>query len=72
MDVMQNLRYLQIDPMRVVALSHLLVLWSRIGPYDPSLVDILLWKERRLIDDWAQATSIVLMIGRGKANYQQA
>lgn len=46
--------------MRVVAPSHLLVLWSRIGPYDSSLVDTLLWKERRLIDDWAQATSIVL------------
>lgn len=60
MDVMQSLRYLQIDPMRVVAPSHLLVLWSRIGPYDSSLVDTLLWKERRLIDDWAQATSIVL------------
>jgi len=60
MDVMADLRYLQIDPMRIVAPSHLLVLWSRLGCYDPSLLDRLLWKERRLFEDWAQATSIVL------------
>lgn len=60
MDVMADLRYLQIDPMRIVAPSHLLVLWSRLGYYDPSLLDRLLWKERRLFEDWAQATSIVL------------
>lgn len=60
MGVMRDLRYLQVDPMRVVAPSHLLVLWSRLGQYDPSLVDKLLWDERRLFEDWAQATSIVL------------
>jgi uncharacterized protein YcaQ len=60
MDVMRDLRYLQVDPMRVVAPSHLLVLWSRLGQYDPSLVDKLLWEERTLLEDWAQATSIVL------------
>jgi uncharacterized protein YcaQ len=60
MDVMADLRYVQIDPMMIVAPSHLLVLWSRLGCYDPSLLDRLLWKERRLFEDWAQATSIVL------------
>ena len=60
MGVMRDLRYLQIDPMKVVAPSHLLVLWSRLGNYDPHLLDTLLWKERQLFEDFAQATSIVL------------
>jgi uncharacterized protein YcaQ len=60
MDVMKDIRYLQIDPMKIVAPSHTLVLWSRLGPYDLVNLDALLWKERRLFEDWAQATSIVL------------
>ena len=60
MSVMQDIRYLQYDPMRIVAPSHFLVLWSRLGSYDLGLLDALLWKERRLFEDWAQATSIVL------------
>lgn len=60
MEVVRDLGFLQIDPMRVVERSHLLVLWSRLGQYDPSHLDTLLWKEKRLFQDWAQATSIVL------------
>jgi len=60
MDVMRDLGYVQFDPMRVVEQSHLLVLWSRLGQYDPAHLDMLLWKERRLFEDWAQANSIVL------------
>lgn len=60
MGVMHDVGYLQIDPMRVVAPSHLLVLWSRLGQYNPADLDSLLWKERRLFQDWAQTTSIVL------------
>jgi uncharacterized protein YcaQ len=60
MDVMRDIGYVQIDPMRVVERSHLLVLWSRLGPYDPAELEKLLWKKRQLFEDWAQATSIVL------------
>lgn len=60
MAVMRDLRFLQIDPMRVVEQSHLLVLWSRLGNYDPQNLDTLLWKEKALFQDWAQTTSIVL------------
>jgi len=56
MDVMRDIRYLQLDPMTIVAPSHTLVLWSRLGPYDVSHLEKLLWKERRLFEDWAQAT----------------
>ncbi|UCD95994.1 MAG: YcaQ family DNA glycosylase [Candidatus Bathyarchaeota archaeon] len=59
MDVVESLGYLQFDPIRVVDQSHRLVLWSRLGPYDPTDLDHLLWEERRLFEDWAQTSSIV-------------
>lgn len=60
MKVMRNIRYVQIDPMNIVAPSHLLVLWSRLGSYNKKHLDTLLRTEKQLFEDWAQATSIVL------------
>ena len=50
---------LQLDPTAIVARNHLLVLFSRLGPFDPKLVDALLWDERRLYEYWAHQASIV-------------
>lgn len=50
---------LQLDPTAIVARNHLLVLFSRLGPFDQKLVDTLLWDERRLYEYWAHQASIV-------------
>src|SRR5438128_2838473 len=50
---------LQLDPTAIVARNHLLVVSSRLGPFDPKLVDVLLWDERRLYEYWAHQASIV-------------
>jgi uncharacterized protein YcaQ len=60
MDVIGRLGCLQLDPITIVARSHLLVLWSRLGSYDQGLLDLLLWQERRLFEYLAHAASIVL------------
>lgn len=58
--VLRSLRYLQLDPVSVVAPSHELVLWSRLGaPARPHLNE-LWWQERWLFEYWAHAAAIVL------------
>ncbi|MFC4112622.1 winged helix-turn-helix domain-containing protein [Nonomuraea zeae] len=58
--VLRTLRCLQLDPVNVIARSHLLVLWSRVGDFDQADLDTLQWHERWLFEYWAHAASIVL------------
>jgi uncharacterized protein YcaQ len=50
LDTVRRLGYLQIDPISTVAPPQQLVLWSRLGVYDPAELDRLLWKERKLFE----------------------
>ena len=50
-----DLAGLQLDPISVVAPSHLLVLWSRLGRFDPAELEALRWDERRLFEYWTHA-----------------
>ncbi len=54
-----DLPYVQWDPVTVVAPSHLLSLWARLGPFRPADFDRLLWKERRLLQHWIPFASVV-------------
>ena len=60
LDVVRDLGCVQLDPISVVAPSHQLVVFSRVGPYQRKHLDTLLWEERRLFEAWAHAASIVL------------
>ncbi len=60
LDLVRDLGCVQIDPISVVARSHQLVLFSRLGRYDLADLDALLWKERSLFEYWAHMASIVL------------
>ena len=44
LEVIRDIGYLQLDPINVVARNPQLVLWSRIGRYDPALLEGLLAK----------------------------
>jgi uncharacterized protein len=59
MSVVADLGGLQLDPINVVARSHQLVLWSRLGGYDRGDLEGLLWRERRLFEYWTHAAAVV-------------
>lgn len=50
LDTVRRLGFLQIDPISTVAPPQQLVLWSRLGPFDPGELDRLLWEERTLVE----------------------
>lgn len=60
MSIVRDLGCLQLDPISAVTRSHLLVLWSRLGVYNPADLDYLLYEDRQLFEYWAHVASIVL------------
>lgn len=56
----RDLGCLQLDPLQTVARSHTLVVFSRVGPYNVSDLDRLIYHDRKLFEYWAQAASHVL------------
>jgi len=59
LSVVGAIGYLQLDPVSVVAPSHEIVLWSRLGPGAVPVLEDLLWHRRRLFEHWVYAASIV-------------
>src|SRR5262249_274573 len=59
--VIEQLGVVQIDTINVVRRSQYLVLWSRLGAYDDSLLDDLLSPHRAVFEYWSHAASIVPM-----------
>jgi len=60
MEVARDLGALQLDPINVVARSHLLVLRSRLDHFAPDDVATLLYEDRQLFEYWAHCASLVL------------
>ncbi|MGA7671480.1 MAG: crosslink repair DNA glycosylase YcaQ family protein [Nitrolancea sp.] len=59
MEIIRRIGCLQIDTISVVARSHYLVLWSRLGQYDSDLVDELHHPDRMLFEYWGHAASLL-------------
>jgi hypothetical protein len=59
--VLEALRCVQIDPIRAVERTELLVLWSRLGNFDPALLNELLYTDKLFFENWAHCASICLM-----------
>lgn len=57
----ENLGCVQIDTLQMVRRSQYLVLWSRLGSYDPADLDRLIYDpgQRRLFEYWKHAASII-------------
>ena len=60
LDTIRRITCLQVDPINVVARTQLLVLFSRLGAYDPADLEALLWDDKVLFEYWAHAASIVM------------
>ena len=58
-ETVRDLPYVQWDPVSVVAPSHLLSLWARVGSFRVRDLDRLLWTERRLLQHWIPFASVV-------------
>src|SRR3954454_16794713 len=50
LDTVRRLGFLQMDPIATVATPQQLVLFSRLGAFDPTQLHRLLWKQRKLFE----------------------
>jgi hypothetical protein len=57
--VVRDLSLLQLDYVNVLVPAHYLVLFSRLGPYDRSLFDDLVYRRRELTEQWARERCVV-------------
>jgi len=58
--VVRDLAYVQWDPVSIVAPSHLLTCWARLGEFRPALLEQLLWHDKSLFEHWTPMASLVL------------
>ena len=60
LDLLRQIRCLQLDPIRVVERTQYLVLWSRLGNYDRDRLHQLAYTDGQLFEYWAHCASLVL------------
>ncbi len=61
LDVIEQMGCVQIDTLQMVQRSHYMILWSRLGSYDPADLDRLAYDpaERRLFEYWYHAACLI-------------
>jgi len=59
--IIRDIAYIQWDPITIVAPSHILSLWSRLGDFRLSDLEGLLWDGKKVFQHWTPIASIVLM-----------
>ncbi len=67
--VFEALRCIQIDPIRAVERTELLVLWSRLGNFRLQDLYELTFVDKFLLEDWAHCASLVLTTDRPLFQY---
>lgn len=60
LSIVRDLAFVQWDPISIVAPSHILAIWARLGAFRVSDLDRLLWDEKKAFLFWAPMASIVL------------
>lgn len=58
-ELAHRLAVIQIDTISVVARSHYLIPWSRLGHYDPAWIDEAVYPERQMFEYWGHAASFI-------------
>jgi uncharacterized protein YcaQ len=58
--LVRDLVYVQWDPVPIVAPSHILTIWSRVGDFRLADLDKLLWEDKKLLLHWTPHACIVL------------
>lgn len=83
MEMVQRLFCVQIDTLQMVARSQYLLLWSRIGHYDPAVLDDLTYgADRQLFEYWLKEACLIplteyrwclprMVTGEGKSGWWQ-
>jgi uncharacterized protein YcaQ len=58
--LVRDLGYVQWDPVPILAPSHVLTIWSRLGDFRLADLDKLLWEDKKLLLHWTPQACIVL------------
>ncbi|MGI0079747.1 MAG: DNA glycosylase AlkZ-like family protein [Nitrososphaerales archaeon] len=61
LSAVRDLAFVQWDPIEVVAPSHIIALWSRVGDFRLSDLKRLLWEEKKLFEHWAGRFAAIVL-----------
>ena len=59
--VIRSVQLVQLDTVNVVTRAHYMPFFSRLGPYEPNLIDELAFKHREMFEYWGHAASLIPM-----------